>query len=46
MSTKLVLALALVGLCAACAQQTRTAVVPAATTVTPEPVFKGKYGAN
>ncbi len=46
MSTKLAFALVLVGLAAACTQQPEPVVVQPAVTVTPEPVFQGKYGAN
>lgn len=45
MSKKLVLALAVVGLSvAACAKKPEPVVET--VTVTPEPVFQGKYGAN
>ncbi|WP_269846628.1 MULTISPECIES: hypothetical protein [Paracoccus] len=44
MSKKVVLALVLVGLAAACAKK-EPEVVPAPV-VQPEPVFQGKYGAN
>ena len=44
MSKKLALALVLVGLAAACAKK-EPEVVPV-TTVPPEPVYQGKYGAN
>lgn len=45
MSKKLVLALALAGVAAACAPK-QPEPMPTAPMVQPEPVFKGKYGAN
>lgn len=45
MSTKIIFALALVGLAAACAPQPQPQPVEAVV-ITPEPVFKGKYGSN
>lgn len=44
MSKKLAFTLVLVGLVAACAQQ--TAPQPEPVVVQPEPVFQGKYGAR
>ncbi|MCV2446341.1 hypothetical protein [Paracoccus sp. DMF] len=44
MSKKLVLALVLVGLAAACAKKEPEVITPVA--VQPEPVYQGKYGAN
>jgi type IV pilus biogenesis protein CpaD/CtpE len=45
MSKKVVLALVLVGLAAACAKK-EPEVVTTPAAVQPEPVFQGKYGAN
>lgn len=44
MSKKLVLALVLVGLAAACAK--KEPEMAANPVIAPEPVFQGKYGAN